>query len=862
MKLNGMFFLLTAALLLNSAVLIADVPPVENNSVTLASDLSSKILSNPSGEFVPDYTDKLMEIASAIGRAKIAGVLNQAAKKLESNGNTGNLSYKILKLSIDELEFNRTESLKNFSIIRRWNISGPWKKYGIPDFDYQFSPEKVFKIEDIEKGRNIIAPESGVFFPYKLIHEKDETLYAVNSFASETGIILWIQSDSEYKLIINGREIRQRKSNGKKTTEAFALNGARGYTVLVKMQSGTENHQPFIRGMITDEKFKPVQLKNSDVVFNYSFTSKIILNSDKLDGSVHREASILTGRLRELVNSGNYIEGYKTGSVITEKYPFYSAAYGEFIPLLDIMNRDNEFLIKIEKFRKLFPDSDLHYRWLADFYRSRDKDKFMELMKTIPINYFSEESVEWYLHLLCGEKKFSEALKLCDLLKEMPSYRHIIPEVLKAAGEKDLWRSSLLEGAALRNEAYFYYALGLSELQNGLDPVMYWEKGHSLDEDAGLMRDLTGLFENGILGTNDFYKGEYTDLHPEFRWKAKKRKISIHIFESGRIIIDGEDLIPSGNKLLDEKYSKGGSEFSSGEMKSSIPYFKDLKILYVLTAKDGLTSSVDFKSDLSEKDTITVRFKCSGEEEFSVVKYSGEYRKDKKDVFSLLKNLVLKSKDENVSELDYEVFCHGSLIPLVRYNGESLSSGRYSGGIIRFWNNEKLSDSDNDSIVAEISRFSSGDVFAGWYSNVISYSGKVSSEKISGLPEKENLTQFVRGLHFYIMSSISKTGEVDFSPRRSETVLLHGYGTVEERTLLAKAILEAKGIKSYVSFRKSKEGLIDKMLLFVPENRGSGYWVDFYGESISDKMESGYDAIVITGEGYETFPVNPETYIR
>ena len=112
------------------------------------------------------------------------------------------------------------------------------------------------------------------------------------------------------------------------------------------------------------------------------------------------------------------------------------------------------------------------------------------------------------------------------------------------------------------------------------------------------------------------------------------------------------------------------------------------------------------------------------------------------------------------------------------------------------------------------------------------------------------------------MSSVSGRGDISFGPDEMNSVLRSGEGTVEERTLLAKVILEKNGIKSFISFRKNRDGLIEKIMLYVPEKRDSGYWLDFYGDGILEKMESGYEALVLTGEGFETFPVNPETCIR
>jgi len=863
MKRPNLFNVIISAVMVFSAenLLPAEISSVENNSIAAAGRLSSGIIKNPSGSNVPACLEELIDLAPAAGREKISGILKEAVKKLEKEQKTEDPSIQVIRMSIDMIDGDYSESKEHFSVIRKWNLSGRWRMYGKPDIDFRFPPEKVYKIEDIEKGKNISAGESGVLYPYQYNHQEDETLYAVSSFESSGRTVLWIQSDAVYRLIINGREIYRNESGGKNSTGAFALNGASGYSVQVKMQSGGKSCHPYLRAMITDEKNRPVKISYSTIIFSNNFTAEKLLSSDETGKPVTGEASVSTARIRDIVRSGNYKDAYRLGLPILEKFPFYSGIYNEFIPLLDLMNREDEFFKCIKIFRKNFPDSMIYNRWLADFYMTRDKEKFEEIMKTAPVRDLSPLSVESYFYLLCGEKKYSAAVELGSKMNADSRFSCLIPEVIRESGDNELWRKKLLEGAAERGDAAFYYALGLAEMQIGLDPVMYWNKGYSLDGDHRLMRDLSDIYENSILKSNDFYSGQYTDLHPEFGWYGKKRKISVHISESGRVFLTGEDTIPSGRKIRNEKFSEGASEFSSGEIRTSVPYFKGIKILYALTAKDGLPSAAVYNSMLIDNNRFKVSYKCSGEEEFSVVKYSGELDNGE-DVFSLVKGLILKNRDEKISELDYEIISDGSFTPLVSYKGKPLPAGKYSDRMIKFEVNEKFSEDQDESVLSEISRFPSDQFFAGWYRNVIIFSSENFNLAGPEISENNDLGSKIRGVHFNIMSSVLKEGFINFNPRRMESVLLSGKGTVEEKTLVAKAVLGKKGIMSYISFKKNRDGLIDRILLYVPENRNRGYWLDFYGEVILNNTEPGSEALVITGEGCQTFTVNPETYIR
>jgi len=864
MRTDTIFFqLIIVIMLLNPQTIFSSILlQEENNSVSLADKLTLELINNPEGENVPFYINRLIELAPAVGRKKISTVFRDAAAGLKSESGKSGIHGQILKYSTDELEGTDSGSNENFTILKRWNISGPWKKYGRPDYEYKFNPELVYKIEDIEKGRTLSAEENGRLFPFGLNHSEGKTFYATCSFFSTGTVILWITADSEYKLIINGKEIHTINSEGRQVIHAVKLTGARGYTVQIKMHNPGRGTHPFIRGMITDEHYNRIELKYSSVFYTYNYESEKIFNSEESVESLSLEASVLTDKMREYIFSGDYAQGYKLGLTIIDKYPLYFPAYKVFIPLLDVMNREMEFHQIMEKYLKLFPSSDFHYRWLGDFYMNRDRDKFTALVSSMPVRYFSNDALKSYIYLLCGEKKYSEALLLCKTLKSDPFFSRIIPEILRVSGDSNAWRKSLIDSAAVTDNDGLYYSLGLAEMQLGLDPVMYWSKGFSVEDNPGLMMGISNIYENGIIQATDFYTGEYTDLHPEFGWNGKKRKLSIHVFKSGRVVLDGEDIIPSGEKIRKEKYSEGGIEFSSGEIKTDIPSISGINVLYVLTAKDGLPTAVDFGSARSDKSRLFVKYKSNGKEEFSVIKYSAEYRSRGEDVFSFIKHLVLKSDDENVSWLEYEVICHGNFTPDILYNGKPLSPGRYNDGIIRFESKERLSKNNLKSAVLDIHRFPDDKTFVKWYSGVIKYTEK-SAAGVSVVPSKnESLESVIKNLHFNIITTISKRGVINFSPGKMENIIKRGEGTVEERTHLARGILESRGIKSFIAFSKNSLGLIDKILLYVPENRDRGYWLNFYGEGISDKIESGSDAIVITGEGYNTIPVNPETYIR
>jgi hypothetical protein len=834
--------------------------PDENNSIVYATWLADKIIENPFSENILDHAAGLVNLAPYTGRKKIITVFDDAVKKLQGNEDRDKINSQVMNLLADELESGYTRCIKNFSVINRWNVSGPWTRYGLPDYNYDYQPEKSVKIENIEKGKTFLTGNGGEIRPFKILHRAGETAYITSSFSCEEGINLWVMSDSSYRLIVNGRQLIENDIGLRKEIKAFSLRGAKGYTIQLKVMSRDEDHHPCFRVMVTDEKNKAVSINYTSSMFNYSYTAEKLFSFAENEKKQTCKAAVLTCEMNEHIASGNYYSAYKLGISITSRYPLYAAVYEKFMNLLDIMNRDDEYRKTLEAFRKYFPESEVYLTWLAEFHSSRNIEEFTKIMKIIPSRRAGYNTVLSYINMLCGEKKYSEAIELCLSAEKYPGLKLLIPRIKRESGDLNSWRNALLKGISGKNEADYYYDLGLAEMFTGLDPVMYWKKGLYAGENPPLLRDISDIYENSILESNDYYKGIYTDFHPEFLWYCKKRKISLHVLDSGKIFFEGEDIIPSGKRVRKMKFADSGLEFTGTEIKALLPCIKGLKVIYVLSASGGLPSVTHFRTEINKLGGLTVKYNVTGTEEFSVIKYSGEYTGDN-NFFMLANGLTLKSENEKMSDLEYEVFIKGDFIPRICYKGNIMSGTKTDEGLFRNFVKDRFADDDNSAVNSEIYRFSSDAVFSKWYYGIISGMGRYKNIPFN-IQGALNFLELVKKIHFHVMASVSKSGDINFNPRRPDHVLRQGKGTVEEKTHLAKIILENKGIKPFISYLKNSRGFPEKILLFVPEKKGKGLLLDFYGDNPANESITGKEAFIITAEGYEKISVNNYVYIR
>lgn len=848
------------ALMFFPFMISAETPiPDDSDTAAYAEWLGKRIIEKPSDDDTSFFINRLLDLAPAAGERTVSDIFKAALKNMDGRKEKNWINARLMMTGIDNLDRDSRYCSDNFSILRRWNISGPWKRYGRADALVRFQPETAINIGGIERGRNTIAPAGGEIFPFRLEGVDFETVYATASVTARGAIVLWIGSDAGYTLYVNGRELYRRSFKKQQSTDIFSLRGGKGYTIQLKLQREEKSANPSFRAMISGDGDIPADIKGSGDIYSYSFTSERLgISGMETPGKTGRAAE-QTENLRRLVRCLKYQAAYKHGAAALKEFSSYYPLYCEYIPLLDMMNRDDEFLAAVDDYRKKFPSSQKYKSWLADFYMTRDSAKFSELMKSNPAQYHSEISVRSYIYMLCSEKKFAEAEVWCRSLKGRGDIQLMIPEIIRASADEKKWKRSLLQYTYDPGVLSAYYYLGLSELVANLDPVMYWNKGFSLGVLPELLRDISIVYENGVIAGNEFYKGDYTDLHPEFERDAKIRKITVHIFNSDSIYIEGEDLVPSGGRINGKKYADDGLEYHSGEVITSVPYFQGVKVLSVFTARDGLPAGMDFSTNISADDRLTVRYKTSGEE-FSAIRYTGKFTGSSEDIYSLATDLNLKNPSEYISSVELNVICHREFIPDLKYNGAELKSSRLPGGETLLSSETATLRNSDQKISLSIIRFGSDRDFALWYRGILCWVDR-SFPVNEIFADNSQLENIVRGIHADVINGIVKRGGVNFNPDIAERVLADRRGTVEERTYLARMLFANRGIKSFIAFRKNGNGGADRILLYVPEGIKRGYWLDFYCDYKSDNQK-GFNALVITGDGYETVPVNSDRYIR
>ena len=803
----------------------------EEDTLSLYNRLSSGLLKDPSGENSCRNIIKLMELSREAGREKTAKLFRKCADYIKERNDRTNPLIFILNHSAELLD---DDSDTDYEGIDKWLVSGPWQKFGRADLYYPFIPEagrsfSEFKSIKVEQGSRI--------YPFGFIPERRGIVYASASFSADVPVRIWIESNAEYRLFINSAEVLSSGIEGTESLSGVTVEGSREYSLLLKISDNRKGEDPFFRVIVTDLKNGEIKTEITGAGNRGEFSHKEIFSSCRVKSLPGFPGRVKMEKIRQSITDSNFTELYSEAEALVAEYPLCGESYHTIFPLLIQSGREKDFIDTVSRYRGKFPASDYYLKWIADFYQWRDEKKFKAAMDKIHPRYCDYSTAKRYIKLLTDNGDRRAARRYSEKFENIPSFRIVKAEVEKSLSTPVQWRKYLLEKISETGDPLYYYYMGESEMEAGLDPLLYWAKGLSIRGDMREMRDSAEIFENGSGSGGLFYSGRYTDFHPEFLWNGIKRKVTVRIFANGNYMTECEELIPSA---LAEK---GGF---------SLLKLYDLSVLYALRCSGGEAFPQEY--EVSEKgESVSVKLKDTGKADFFVLKYSG-YSAFDQYPFYLMKDTELKREGEDISEVMLEVKAEG-IVPDVSFMDKKIpggESGREGETVYRV--SEKFNYKNSERVVLSAAFKADYRGFAKWYSsmlNILKKKGVI--ETVPGL-DSGDIQSRMAALNNYIKKNYITEPGINFEPRFPSDIVISGKGTTEELALLASVISEKAGIKGFVAFIKEKGDYLSansEAALFIPESKGRGIWVRFADR----KKYKNPEALLITGDNFEIIPV-------
>jgi len=146
-----------------------------------------------------------------------------------------------------------------------------------------------------------------------------------------------------------------------------------------------------------------------------------------------------------------------------------------------------------------------------------------------------------------------------------------------------------------------------------------------------------------------------------------------------------------------------------------------------------------------------------------------------------------------------------------------------------------------------------------WYNGLLAGTSDYADEAFLSRFKGRGFEETLRMVYGYVSREIDLRGKELYDPDKASDTMYRKSGTVEDKAVLAKSMLEGLGIKSYVALVKGgafpytgtscRRTCFPNVLLYVPAGKGEGEWLDFsnqyYGCGTVSESVAGTDAMVI-----------------
>lgn len=805
----------------------------EEDTLSLCGALSAELLNDPSGEGSQAGIMKLIRLSHHAGRMKTAVLFRECAGKIHEAEGGRSPEHFALNFYADFLERDPGSADKTYKGVEKWLLSGPWHRYGKPDLYAPFQPELKTSADGF---RGVRVQDDGMrIYPFGFLPERRGIVYASASFSADIPVRIWVDSNAQYRLFINGVEVAGSEVESSGSLECVSVKGARGYTLLLKISGNTAGDDPYFRVILTDAANRELKPDFSGAVHRGRFTYERIFSSQDLKPLHGSDVAAIIKRV-SAAEISDINRAYSEARDMLAKYPLCSDSYEAIMPLLVKRGNEREFAETLKKYRGNFPDSDYFLLWESLFYKERDKDKFMEAMERLHPGYCDPSMAGAYIKLLSEKGDNSAALSYSGRLGDIPSLRETVAGIEKRVSPPVRWRKFLLERMTSTGDPIYYRLMGDADMDDGLDPVLYWEKALSINSDMRSVRDAVDIFENSGDGIT-FYSGRYTDLHPEFLRNGIKRKVTVRIFANGNFMTECEDLVPPGLA------AKG--EFTLLKL-------MDTRVLYALKCSEGEARPLEFETADAGGGKLRVKVKSPEGSEFLVLRYTG-YSSSQEPPFYVMKSMDLCG-EEDISEIALEVISEG-VKPVVTFMERGIA-GEKSGieGVTMYRSSAKFNFRPGGVTLS--AAFISGErEFSSWYSGMLKSLKMRGSEVSMTEPLAGDIEEKISAVREYMEKNFTLRDGVTFEPRFPDEVIRSGHGTSEELAIISSIILEKNGVKGFISFISEKGDSVSERseaALYIPESKGKGYWIRFSGAGNFKKGE----ALVIRGDGFEKVQVS------
>jgi len=580
------------------------------------------------------------------------------------------------------------------------------------------------------------------------------------------------------------------------------------------------------------------------------------------------------------ISSNDYRNAIMLGTELLSKTPFHFNTNMEFAALLHRLNYESEFHDHMKNFKKNFPESVLPFLAEADFFKNRNINIYHKILLKILKTYHRPKTVIEFADLYRKKGRYTDAI---TFLKGYNSSHFFDDSLIRLYITNRNYKKAkdIIFNRIVSSESpSYYYMLGLIDLLSKSDPLMYWSKTLSIDPSQLNLRDYISYIEDRkiLSGLERFrYKKEI----PTISNLSKVYKYPSTVIYKGRTFLiqkDGSSRIRCED-IIYLHTSKGVDKW--GEYKIPFSGKFTAEKINVLHANGQQVNSYDIQK-IDNETYLTL----NGLEKHSIIHIS--YTIDNSPInpsgstFFSIPITAVQDFDEPLCQLSINVISpkdmavHFFTKPDWKVRTAQINNKKIY--TITAKNSPPVQHeffSGSHEVNLPCFSFSTMDTyndFCQWYRGL----AKKTYEKII-LPHGtdlngKNFIETVKKVYDYVSREIILQGNVIYYPEKPKNTVFNRSGSVEDKILLAQAILKEMGFKSYIAFSRKKHlpenvkfispDYFTDMLLYVPVDSKKNIWMDFSNQYYSlgnvSHVLSGSKALILLKNGYKWKRIHAE----
>ena len=489
-KIFLIIFFLTGIFSPLSAENFSEIKPYENEILQsfhagedykLFKSIENFLYKFPSHPFASLYYQDVTRFIETEGPVKIETVLKKLLSALDAKKNPQADTHRLLlNLELEKLYSNWDNAKHlNFSRtmpwVRKWEIIGPFNKYGAADRDYSFLPEIITDFKSASRGETVItAGDDGTVNFSQYMFPESGAAYARVSFRTGKTVKLRFFSSGRYKVFINGTEVLKNDEYVSRNVRILKISDTKNISVMLKLMISPSWE---FRMLVTDENDKPITVESElDKTYqaNFKHAEEIEFPFSVINSSDDSDKNRYLGYLFENLASRECVDYYrkdykKSGNIYSKM--FYALA------MIDHGSSDigsayyTEGLALVSELARTNPDfAPAQYRKFVNLKNSNSSSAYetgKELLKQFPDHLYiryqnlillRESGLDHEFIKAAADFKKIFPVSILSLKEETEFYRHRDTKKYIALTEEIL--KSRRSGKAVKNIIMLYASSG------------------------------------------------------------------------------------------------------------------------------------------------------------------------------------------------------------------------------------------------------------------------------------------------------------------------------------------------------------------------------------------------------------------